>query len=184
LSATRMLVLGVVRLAGEAHGHQVRRELLSWSADKWANVQPGSLYHALKALTKDGLLEAVGTVEGGEGPARTIYKITAKGTDELLHLVSNALSDAEAPPDHVAAAVTMIPLLPRPKLISLLERRLSGLEATLPVTERAVGSYPQMGAPAHVSELARLWVVHVEGQIKWTRELLARLRAGEYDVAD
>jgi len=26
------------------HGYDVRRELLSGSADKWANVQPGSTY--------------------------------------------------------------------------------------------------------------------------------------------
>ncbi|WP_170166607.1 PadR family transcriptional regulator [Lentzea atacamensis] len=56
MSATRMLVLGVVKLVGEAHGYVVRRELKSWSADSWANVQPGSIYHALKSLAKDGLL--------------------------------------------------------------------------------------------------------------------------------
>ena len=47
MSATRLLVLGVVRMFGRAHGYQVRRELLTWSADEWANVQPGSIYHAL-----------------------------------------------------------------------------------------------------------------------------------------
>ncbi len=58
-SATRLLVLGVVRKHGKAHGYQVRRELLTWSADKWANVAPGSIYHALKQMAKEGLLERV-----------------------------------------------------------------------------------------------------------------------------
>jgi DNA-binding PadR family transcriptional regulator len=57
LSATRLLVLGVVRMYGRAHGYQVRRELLTWSADKWANVQPGSIYHALKKMTAEDLLD-------------------------------------------------------------------------------------------------------------------------------
>jgi len=67
LSATRLLVLGVVRMYGRAHGYQVRRELLTWSADKWANVQPGSIYPALKKMTAEELLEQV-DVEPGEGP--------------------------------------------------------------------------------------------------------------------
>lgn len=60
MSATRLLVLGVVRMYGRAHGYQVRRELLSWSADKWADVQPGSIHHALN------LLEQI-DVEPGDG---------------------------------------------------------------------------------------------------------------------
>lgn len=71
MSATRMLVLGVVELVGEAHGYVVRRELKSWAADKWANVQPGSIYHALKSLVKDGLLEPVGSRCSSAGSAWT-----------------------------------------------------------------------------------------------------------------
>ncbi len=54
MSATRLLVLGVVRRYGRAHGYQVRRELLTWSADEWASVQPGSIYHALEKMTAVG----------------------------------------------------------------------------------------------------------------------------------
>ncbi|OLB73567.1 MAG: hypothetical protein AUI14_25850 [Actinobacteria bacterium 13_2_20CM_2_71_6] len=35
-----MLILGVVRLFQPVHGYDVRRELLSWHADEWANVAP------------------------------------------------------------------------------------------------------------------------------------------------
>jgi DNA-binding PadR family transcriptional regulator len=30
------------------HGYDVRRMLLSWRADQWASVNPGSIYHALR----------------------------------------------------------------------------------------------------------------------------------------
>ena len=75
MTATRLLVLGVVRMYGQAHGYQVRRELLNWAADQWASVQPGSIYHALKKLAKDGLLFEVG-VEEGAGPDRMSYRLT------------------------------------------------------------------------------------------------------------
>ncbi|WP_232072102.1 PadR family transcriptional regulator [Phytohabitans flavus] len=54
MSTTRMMILGLVSWMQPVHGYDVRRELLSWNADKWANVQPGSIYHALRKLTEEG----------------------------------------------------------------------------------------------------------------------------------
>lgn len=182
MSATRMLVLGVVKLVGEAHGYVVRRELQSWSADRWANVQPGSIYHALKSLAKDGLLEPVGTEESDEGPARTTYKITEAGEHHLQTMLGSALADASTSPDQLAASVALMTLVPRKQAITMLKHRLTGLEAQVEPNRHAIEAYPEMGKPAHVSELARLWLVHVEGQLKWTRELVERLERGDYDL--
>ncbi|MEV6713041.1 PadR family transcriptional regulator [Lentzea sp. NPDC051208] len=184
MSATRMLVLGVVKLVGEAHGYVVRRELKSWSADSWANVQPGSIYHALKSLAKDGLLEPVGTEEPGEGPARTTYRITAAGERELQDLLGHALADPAAGNDEVSAGVAMLNLVPRKQAVVLLKNRLAGLEGQLTPTRHGVESMPEMGKPAHVSELFRLWLVHLEGQVRWTQELIERLEAGAYELKD
>ena len=183
MSATRMLVLGIVELVGEAHGYQVRRELQSWSAEQWANVQPGSIYHALKSLAKDGLLEPVGT-ESAEGPARTTYRITPAGGHELQDLLGHALGDPASGADQLASAVALINLVPRERAVVLLKNRLAGLEGQLGPTRHGIGSMPEMGKPAHVSELYRLWLVHLEGQVRWTRELVERLENGEYDLRD
>ena len=43
MASTRLLVLGVVRIFQPVHGYDVRRELLSWRVDQWANVAPGSI---------------------------------------------------------------------------------------------------------------------------------------------
>src|SRR5918994_17644 len=56
VSATKLLVLGIVHLSGGAHGYQVRSELQSWGAESWAKIKPGSIYHALKKAAADGLL--------------------------------------------------------------------------------------------------------------------------------
>ncbi len=61
MSTTRLLILGVVRIFQPVHGYDVRRELLSWGADKWANVQPGSIYHAVRKMTEEELLSEVAT---------------------------------------------------------------------------------------------------------------------------
>ncbi|MFI6102290.1 PadR family transcriptional regulator [Lentzea sp. NPDC051213] len=184
MSATRMLVLGVVKLVGEAHGYQVRRELQSWSADQWANVQPGSIYHALKTLAKDELIEAVGTEESDEGPARTTYKITAAGEHELQDLLGQALANAGASNDQLSASVALLNLIPRKQAVVLLKHRLAGLEGQVAPTRYGVTSFPEMGKPAHVSELFRLWLVHLEGQVRWTQDLIDRLESGQYELPE
>lgn len=58
MSAIRLLVLGAVRQHGRAHGYQVRNDLEYWGAHEWSNAKPGSIYHALKQMAKQGLLHA------------------------------------------------------------------------------------------------------------------------------
>ena len=53
---TRLLVLGAVRLFEPVNGYQIRRELLSWGVEEWANIAPGSIYHGLSTLAERGHL--------------------------------------------------------------------------------------------------------------------------------
>jgi DNA-binding PadR family transcriptional regulator len=185
MSATRLLVLGVVRMKGRAHGYEVRRELLSWSADRWGKVQPGSIYHALKKLTRDGLLEAVTTEEGEHGPDRTVYRLTPDGETEFTVLLTSSISEPDPRgAESLNAAVTFLTTLPRRHAIGLVKHRVAQLKGILARAEYSVESVPDMGKPAHVGELFRLWVQHADADVRWAEDLLARLEAGEYVMAD
>lgn len=189
VSATRLLVLGVVRMHGSAHGYHVRRELVTWSADKWANVQPGSIYHALKKMTTEKLLEQVES-EGSHGPDRTEYRLTEEGETEFQVLLSQALSSPSGTTSpEMSAAITLMTALPRARVISLLRHRLVQLEgdqrsAKLLSEQSQAWGKEDWGQPAHVYELYRLWEVHAVAALNWLRELIARLEAGEYVMAD
>jgi DNA-binding PadR family transcriptional regulator len=187
LSATRLLVLGVVRMYGRAHGYQVRRELLTWSADKWANVQPGSIYHALKKMTAEDLLEQVDVEPGDSGPDRVAYRLTGEGEQEYQVLLAKALSDPELDHPELSAAISLMTTLPRQRVINLLRHRLVNLEAEerraklmLEELKESVG----LGTPEHVGELFRLWGVISTASLTWLQGLIARLEAGEYVMAD
>ena len=70
MSAIRLLVLGAVRQHGRAHGYQVRNDLEYWGAHEWSNAKPGSIYHALKQMAKQGLLlRARDRAQHGRRPA-------------------------------------------------------------------------------------------------------------------
>ena len=45
MTSNRLLVLGAVRIFQPVHGYLVRRELLSWHAEEWAHLNPGSVYN-------------------------------------------------------------------------------------------------------------------------------------------
>src|ERR1041384_1148741 len=107
MTATRLLVLGVVRGYGRAHGYLIGNDLLAWGADHWANVKWGSIYHALKQLTKTGALTE------HERENRTEYGITPQGEQEFRTLLCNAIRQPEHRPDMLSAGLALLPALPR-----------------------------------------------------------------------
>jgi DNA-binding PadR family transcriptional regulator len=184
MSATRLLVLGVVRSYGQAHGYQVRRELLSWGAEYWANVAPGSIYHALKKLTKDRYLEEVGNEEGGAGPERLVYALTPDGETEFQQLLTKAVSATRSASEETFAWVTFITALTRAHAIGLLQYRLRAMESSLTSSNESLEHAGDMGKPAHVRELFRHWQYSADAEVRWTKQLIERLAAGEYVMAD
>jgi DNA-binding PadR family transcriptional regulator len=187
VSATRLLVLGCVRMHGSAHGYQVRRDLLTWAADKWANVAPGSIYHALKKMAQEKLLEVVSTDSHPGGPDRTAYQLTPDGETEFQLLLARYLSESDSNAQgsyQMAAAVTFLPALPRTKAISLLQHRLTRLAGHRNSAEELIENGTAWGQPPHVEELYRLWSYTVEAEERWVRELLHRLLEGGYVMAD
>src|SRR5262249_53456335 len=113
MSSTRLLILGVVRALQPVHGYDVRRELVSWHAERWANVAYGSIYHALTKMTAEGLLEEVATEQRGNRPARTSYRITAPGETEFHRLLHEAWWTFQPSIDPFFAAISFMPCLNR-----------------------------------------------------------------------
>lgn len=183
MSATRLLVLGVVRMHGETHGYQVRRELHTWSADRWANVQPGSIYHALKKMTAENLLEQV-EAPGGAGPDRTAYRLTDEGEREFQLLLARALAEPDPAGADRAAGIVLMTTLPRKRAISLLRQQLVRLESDERVAGLLAADTKAAEQPPHVSELFRLWGAHAMASVTWLRGVIERLEAGEYGMAD
>lgn len=186
MSATRLLVLGVVRMYGKAHGYQVRSELLTWSADKWANAQPGSIYHALKKMAVEGLLEAEEAEPGKGGPERTAYRVTPEGETQYQVLLARALGELESEPQNgyaLSAALALLPSMSRARAVFLLNQRLNTLRAQYRNNEDALCEPDGLGKPEHVREMHRLWLGQLGATIEWAEKLIARLQAGEYAMA-
>lgn len=181
MSVVRLLVLGVIRMRGQAHGYAVHRELVSWKVETWTTVKPGSLYHALKQLTKEGKLRDVGTEESTEGPGRTLYTLTAEGDAEFLQLLEAALKSFSM--EELGAGVAFMQTLPRGQVLSLLREQHRCATAVAEGLERMMPEFPHRAEPPHTQDLLALWSGGVGATARWTEGLIQRLEAGEYVMA-
>ena len=175
MSSTRLLVLGAVRIFQPVHGYDVRRELLSWRVDQWANVAPGSIYNALKTLTKEKFLKVVGTGQIGGRPERTQYSLTPDGEKEYQTLLRAVWWKVAPPLDDLMPALCFLPSLSAAELTAALEGALKHLEFS-----RKEIRPPE--TPEHVKELYDRMHAILNAEIPWARTLIGRLGRGAYEV--
>ena len=182
MSSTRLLVLGAVRIFQPVHGYDVRRELLTWRVDKWANVAPGSIYNALKTLTKEKFLKVVGTGQIGGRPERTQYSLTPDGEKEYQALLRATWWKVAPPLDELMPALCFMPSLSAEELTAALENRIAALEGALKHLEFSRKEIHPPETPEHVKELYDRMHAILNAEIPWARTLIGRLGRGAYEV--
>ncbi|MFG2053624.1 PadR family transcriptional regulator [Micromonospora sp. NPDC048930] len=174
-----MMILGLVRWMQPVHGYDVRRELLSWSADRWANVQPGSIYHALRKLTDEGLLRAVSTEQVGARPARTSYAVTAKGEEEFETLLRAQWWQLHETPDPFVAAFSFLPAMPREEAAAALRNRANLIRAGIESMRASLESdWIRNRKPVHVGWMFELWLARAEADMAWCERVAERIESG------
>ena len=160
MSTTRLLILGVVRWLQPVHGYDVRRELLSWNVEQWANVAPGSVYHALRKLAEEGLLAEVSTAQVGNRPARTTYQVTPKGEREFGELLRKYWWDYKTPIDPFGVPVEEIQQGIRHGVRKVNVDTDGRLAITAAVRE-AIAANPEEFDPRHFTRASREGMKHV-----------------------
>jgi DNA-binding PadR family transcriptional regulator len=184
MSTTRLLLLGIVRIFQPAYGYQLRRELLTWNVQEWANINPGSIYTGLRTLAKHGFLQEI-EQEAGDRAGRTSYKLTADGETEYFTLLRQMLWTVNGfHPDQMQAALSFAWSLKRDEVLAAMEARISQIEARIsaePFNERQI--LEERSTPNHVVEMFRIAAARDQGELQWTREFRDRVAAGDYAFA-
>jgi DNA-binding PadR family transcriptional regulator len=184
MSTTRLLLLGVVRIFQPAYGYQLRRELLTWNVQDWANINPGSVYTGLRTLAKHGYLQEL-EQDGARRPGRTSYKLTTDGETEYFSLLRQMLWTVDGfHPDRTQAALCFLWSLRRDEVLAALEARIVQMEQRLkaePFAERQIQEDP--GTPNHVVEMFRISSARDNGELEWTRSFRRRVLDGAYAFA-
>ncbi|MFD0074430.1 PadR family transcriptional regulator [Streptomyces sp. NPDC127166] len=184
MSAIRLLVLGAVKQHGRAHGYQVRNDLEYWGAHEWSHAKPGSIYHALKQMAKQGLLHAQEVAPSTVGgPPRVEYELTEAGVEEYFALLREALTTYDQKADVLSAAIGFMVDLPREEAAELLRRRVRALDEW---RASVTGYYTPEGGPeqlGHIGEIMHMWVHSADAGKEWTLGLIERIEGGAYVFA-
>jgi DNA-binding PadR family transcriptional regulator len=179
---TRLLVLGAVALFEPVNGYQIRRELMSWEVDKWAHINPGSIYSSLTTLSKQGHLHRHDVLDGTREVA--VYTTTEAGRLELATLFGQALETVEVlDPLPLHTALSMCTMFDRDLVVRHLECRALALDEHLARLRAQHAATLAGGVPPHLARVIELQVSQTQVERSWVGELVAELRAGAYGFA-
>jgi len=84
------MVLGLLRLQPMS-GYEIQQLLQVSQTDQWAGILPGSIYHALKKLDKEGFVQ-INAVESTGNRSKAIYEMTEQGENEYKQLLLQSFS--------------------------------------------------------------------------------------------
>jgi DNA-binding PadR family transcriptional regulator len=173
---TRLLLLGAVAIFEPVNGYQIRRELVSWGVESWANIRPGSIYNGLATLAHRGDLVRHDLRDGTRAVA--VYELSEQGRSEFRRLYDPALTEVRPTgPLAFQTAIAMLPLLTRADATVLLEQRLANLDRQV---EEARTSPPDPEhTPPHALAMVDYWERIATVEREWLVGLLQRVADGE-----
>jgi DNA-binding PadR family transcriptional regulator len=126
--SARLVVLGMLSKK-PLHGYEMQRFLEQSQTAQWARVLPGSIYHALKAMTGEGLVEVLATESSGHRQ-RAIYAITDAGREAYRGLLREAWKRLpDSLPSDLFVTLTFWEDLPRAEILEALDAMLEKLRA-------------------------------------------------------
>jgi DNA-binding PadR family transcriptional regulator len=178
MNLTRLMALGILARSGPSHGHQIRRVADLTDVAEWGGVSVGALYRELRAMEREGLVEATRTEKVGNRPERTVYAITDEGRLELVALREQAIKPSLASgPDPLGVALLFAADgLDRADLGRTLRARRDMLAIWV---AEVSAQREDLIAKGHLDVLAaavmRRGILHMEAEISWHDELDATL---------
>ena len=180
---TRMLVLGVIVLFEPLNGYQIRRELLSWGVQDWAELKPGSIYSMLRTLERQ---HKVCRWDLPESDSRSVavYLTTETGRSDFAALVRGGL-DGSLGTDHTTftTAMSFLPLSTRAEALTALTHRRERLETQVMALVTQVNESGSL-LPPHVGHLLGLDHRLRASEVSWLTDFIDLVRGGALSFAD
>ena len=131
---TRLLVLGILDVQPMS-GYDIQQILRLSDAERWGGVLIGSIYHALKKMEKEGLVE-VESIEQTGHRQKAIYRITEEGQAYSKKLVKEALEASSVNyPSKLYSGLSFVEKISNEEALTVLNNQLRSLEKEYEVLE-------------------------------------------------
>lgn len=172
----RLFVLGILN-ERDAHGYEFKRLAREADLAQWAEIGYGSIYHALRRLENEMLIEEISLEQEGAYPQRTVYRITEAGRRAFRKLLQETCRTVYEPKYPIDLALVFIGQLPPAERVALLQERLRQLEATQNIVAKKRAYLTHTG-PEFASLRAILDhdITMRNAEMRWMRELIAQVQ--------
>jgi DNA-binding PadR family transcriptional regulator len=178
-----LVILGVLH-RGNFHPYEIKRRLLKAMVQCYTDVDVGTLYYAIRQLSKARLITAVSRERVARGGMRTVYAITSRGKERFQELLQACFAAQGAVSETLYGAMLFLHLADLRLVADLLEARIKlQADAISKVTEVRSQLAPLLSSGGlHLLD-------HLDAQRrldqKWLQALRADVAAGNvHDVRD
>ncbi len=125
---TRLLVLGMLDIQPMS-GYEIQQMLKLNDSERWGGVLIGSIYHALKKMEQEKLIE-VASIEHTGMRQKAVYTITDAGRKHLLELIQEALETSSVLyPSTLYSGLSFYHKLPEEEVVQALELQKKKLDS-------------------------------------------------------
>ena len=175
--------LGIAALASLAerpmHPYEMYQLLIQRAEDRIVKVRPGSLYHTIDRLARQGLVRAIGTEREGNRPERTTYEITESGQLSLSERVAEMLATPVNEYPGFPLAIAEAHNLPKASVLDLLRRRIVRLRAETEFLTTGLIDIKKKNVERKFWLDVAFLKAMTEAEIAWIEGFVAELEAGE-----
>ena len=191
--------IAVLALLREApmHPYQMQRLLHLRRKDEILALKRGSLYHAIRRLAENELIDVEQTGREGRRPERTTYRITPAGIRAFLDVLRKIVARPRRESSECMAAMSFLVHLDPGEACQLLEERarnlkaeIDGIAARLAEASAHAGRINLIESEYLLAMLRaeRAWVqaLHVEirdGKLTWNLKAILRAAAASRTAA-
>lgn len=177
--STRLVILGFLR-ERPLYGYEIKSIIEDHMGD-WTNIAFGSIYFALGKLADEGFIEKVATEQAGSRPSRSVYQITEAGREEFLRLLRRVWQNYERQFFSFDIGLFFMEVLPQDEIMGYLQNRITQLEMTLVhLNAHQSEEINHEEVPALAAAIFNHTRVHIQAELEWTCDVLAKVEAGEY----
>lgn len=171
-----LAVLGLL-MESPLHPHAMAAALRERGMDRAFKVTTGSLYDVVRALVREGWIEARETVKVGARPERTIYQHTALGREEFTRWIDRLVREPQAEFPKFLSAVSYLGALGPDGAVAALRERAERLRVSLEEMRE--------GHREALAQVPRLFVVEAEyatrmteTELAWVEEIIGDVESG------
>lgn len=126
----QIVILGLLK-SNDQHPYEIKKVIKENKWDQFFDMTDGNLYYSIESLRKKNFIQSTKTEKVEKRPNRTIYTITQKGYEHLIHLIYEVFKQQRMDGRSLYPALLFVDYVDSDKILQLITSWVSDIEREL-----------------------------------------------------